>query len=541
MSFMRDPGTNSLLLAVMICSAGNAGASCTGPQAMVARLRAQPTTENAIALGSWFASNNQFECAVEIFREAQKTDPQSAQLHYLEGLALAGSGRPQSAIAPVQDAVRLQPDMIPPHLLLAALYERLNQHNQADEQWQQALAVDPQSEPALEAFSSALLARKDFIDVVGLLHHAPRTEALTLHLAAALQALNYLDGANDVLLEAMSAAPDSLPLANAEAVILIRKRSYLEAVKLLGYMSTRHPDDPEAQLQFLRILVLTQHNDIARPIGLKLLALTPHDPEVLYLNGVLDYAVGKYDDARAHLEEAVRLVPDFFHSRFYLGVVLVHFREWEEAREHLEKAIALGDTEPKVHYELGMALHGLGENDKANDEAKQYQDLKQAEEDELEGNAEASQGDEDLAGGKVQEAIGHYREACGKVPGSAGFKYKLAIALHKSGDNDGERELLEEAIKLDPNHARAQKQLGHLLARSGDAAGAIEHFQMAVHAAPAWTEAWINLAAELAMQERFAEAREAAAMALRLDPGNAKAQKLSDRLDRDPRAQQSPQ
>ena len=147
MSFMRDPGTNSLLLAVMICSAGNAGASCTGPQAMVARLRAQPTTENAIALGSWFASNNQFECAVEIFREAQKTDPQSAQLHYLEGLALAGSGRPQSAIAPVQDAVRLQPDMIPPHLLLAALYERLNQHNQADEQWQQALAVDPQSEP----------------------------------------------------------------------------------------------------------------------------------------------------------------------------------------------------------------------------------------------------------------------------------------------------------------------------------------------------------------------------------------------------------
>jgi len=64
---------------------------------------------------------------------------------------------------------------------------------------------------------------------------------------------------------------------------------------------------------------------------------------------------------------------------------------------------------------------------------------------------------------------------------------------------------------------------------------------MAVHAAPAWTEAWNNLAAELAMQERFAEAREAAAMALRLDPGNAKAQKLSDRLDRDPRAQQSPQ
>jgi len=29
-------------------------------------------------------------------------------------------------------------------------------------------------------------------------------------------------------------------------------------------------------------------------------------------------------------------------------------------------------------------------------------------------------------------------------------------------------------------------------------------------------------------------------MALRLDPGNAKAQKLSDQLDRDPRARQDP-
>jgi tetratricopeptide (TPR) repeat protein len=508
---------------------------------MMARLRATPTTENAVALGDWFASNKRFDCAIETFREAEKTDPQSAQLHYLEGLAFAGSGRPTAAIPPLQNAIRLQPDVIPPHLLLATLYEQSGLHDQADEQWKQALAVDPQSEPALEGLSGALLARKDFIDVIGLLHHAPRTEPLALRLAAALEALNYLDGANDVLVEAMKLAPDSLPLANAEAAILIRKWSYLETVKLLGYMTTLHPDDRGAELQFLRILVLTQHNDLARPIGLKLLAQTPHDPEVLYLNGVLDYAVGNYADAKAHLEEAVSQVPDFFHSRYYLGVVLVHYREWEEAREHLEKAIALGDTEPKVYYELGMALHGLGENDKANDEINRYQDLRQAEEDEIEANAQASQGDEELAGGRIEEAIGHYREACDKLPEKAGFKYKLAVALHKSGDTDGERKQLEEAVKLDPQLARAQRQLGYLLARSGDAAGAVEHFQMAVRAAPAWTEAWINLAAELAIESKFTEAREAVAMALRLDPGDAKAQRLNDRLARDPGGQHADQ
>ena len=94
-------------------------------------------------------------------------------------------------------------------------------------------------------------------------------------------------------------------------------------------------------------------------------------------------------------------------------------------------------------------------------------------------------------------------------------------------------------MKLDPQLAPAQRQLGYLLARSGDAAGAVEHFQLAVHAAPRWVEAWINLAGALATEEHFPEARDAAATALRLDPANEQARRLSDRLASDPAAQQA--
>ena len=66
--------------------------------------------------------------------------------------------------------------------------------------------------PAADRYT---LVRRLYLDVIGLLHHAARTEGVTLRLAAALQALNYLDGASDVLTEAMKRAPDSLPLANA--------------------------------------------------------------------------------------------------------------------------------------------------------------------------------------------------------------------------------------------------------------------------------------------------------------------------------------
>jgi tetratricopeptide (TPR) repeat protein len=533
------PGKVSLVCAIGLCCCLNANAQCKLPPELDAKLRVHPSTDVAIDAGNWFGSHQQFDCAVQSFRAALKTDPNSAQLYYLEGLALANSQHPDEAVEAVRQSTQLDSKVIKPHLLLASLYEQAGRHDDADKQWKLALAIDPRSELALESFSTALLVRKDYIGVVGLLQHAPRTETLTLHLAEALDALNYLDGAMDVLLEAAKLTPDSLSLAKAESVILIKKRSYLEATKLWRYTVAQHPGNRDAELQYLRILVMTQHNDLARPLGLKLLAQTPHDPEILYLNGVVDRAVGDNASAKAHLEEAVAQVPDFFYSRYHLGVVLVSLHEWKEGKENLEKAIALGYTSAEVHYELAMALHGLGEMDRAAQELQQYQDMKKADEGRLEAAARSAQADDELAAGNIQEAIRHYREACDMAPDDGSVKYKLSVALHRAGDLEGERTQLEAAVKLDPKLAAAQKELGYLLSRTGDAAGAVEHFKLAVEAQPAWTDAWINLAAELAVQEHFEDARKAVAMALRLDPGDAGARELSDQLDHDPAAQQA--
>ena len=539
MGILRGLGICWILLAAGIGLAAQTHSACAGPRQLTANLRAHSTAENAIQLGNWFAGQKQFDCATDTFRDALKTNPDSAQLNYLEALALVESGHSGSAIPLLENSIRLEPGVDTPRLLLATLYAHDGQSSLADEQWKQALIIDPKSEIALEDYSNALLVRKDYAGVIGVLQNAPRTEVLAIRLAQALTALNYLDGANAVLLEAMKLSPDSLPLANAESVVLIKQRSYPEAVKLWEYMTAHHPGDRGAELPYLRVLVLTEHNDLARPLGLKLLAQTPHDPEVLYLNGVVDHAVGDYAASKAHLEEAVAQVPDFYYSRYHLGVVLVSLHEWKEARENLEKAIALGDTEPKAHFELAMDLRGLGESEQASKELKEFQDLKKDESDALEAASRAAQADGELTAGKVQEAIAHYREACDAEPGKASYKFRLSLALHKAGDLEGERAQLEQTVKLDPDLAAAQRELGYLLARAGDADGAVEHFKMAVNAAPGWVDAWINLAAELAVEAHFSEAREAVAKALTLDPGNAQAHKLSDRLAQDPAAQQA--
>jgi tetratricopeptide (TPR) repeat protein len=530
----------SLLVASLILTcAAVAQAACDGPPALAATLRADPTTENAIALGNWFAGHKQFDCAYTTFRTALEADPQSAQLNYLVGLALIGEGKASEAVAALQDSIRLQPDAIKPHLILAHVFDKQEDHDKAIEQWRQALDIDPNSIPALEGMSANLLAKEDYVGVVTLLKDAPRTEKLAINLSQALGVLNFLNEAKQVLTDAMTLSPNSVPLASAMTVVLVKQLRYQEAINLLQQTVDANPGNLDAELQLFRLLVLTNHINQARPMGPKLLAARPHDPEVLYLNGIVERIMGDYPQAKAHLEEAVASAPNFFNSRYNLGMVLVFLHEWPEAAEQLQKAIALGAIEPQVHFELAKAYRGLGQDDKAQQEMTRYQTLKKDDETALEASESAAQGDKDLSEGKVKDAIDEYRAAAEGQPGNAEYKFKLALALNAAGDMAAERTALEEAVNLNPKLPAAQKQLGFVLSRSGDVHGAIEHFRLAVQASPAWVDAWINLAGELAEAGQFSEARSAVANAIRLDPANPQARELSDQLARDPSAQLS--
>jgi len=527
------------VLAVVLGFAATAHGACTGPADLLAKLKAHPTTDNAVLLGSYYASHKQFDCAVATFRAALNGDPKSAQLHYLAGLAFFDSNRNAEALPELQKAIALDPEVIKPHEVLAFVLDQTGRRQEAEQQWHQALAIDPKSTIALEGLSQELLDRNAYIDVVVLLRSAPHTEKLTINLARALGNMNMLDEARDTLTEALSAHPNSLPLSSALIVVLVKQVRFQDAINLAQHIADANPTNQDAVVQLFRILVLTNHINAARPIGPKLLAARPHDPEVLYLNGIVLRSVGDYPGARKLLEQSVAADPNSPNSHYELGMVLVFLKDWAPARQELEKAFAMGAKEPQAHYQLALALRGLGEADLARKELSAYEQQKASDEANLEASMKASQGDDELKNDKVQDAIGHYKEAVAAKPDNANYKYRLALALHKTGDADGERAQLEQAVQLDPSLAGAQNELGYLLSRGGDSTGAIEHFRQAVHAAPGYVDAWINLAAEFAMAGQFPEARDAIAMALRLEPENDRAQKLNDRLSHDSAAQQA--
>jgi len=510
-----------------------ASAACSAPPAMKARIQARPTAEAYAGLGGWFGDRRQFVCAAEAYAHAFKLQPHSSAYAYMWGLSLSSGGQFQKAVDPLQQATRLNPSDIRPHLVLAAALDRMKNTAEGEAEWRAALAIDPESAVALDSLSQHFLDRKDYSSVIALLDKPGkerlRTPAQSLNLGVAYAGRVELDKAYNVLREGLNNNPDSLPLANELAVVLMLLGRDQEAYAVFDLALARHPGDQPTQILYLHTLV-SSSSEKAPELGRKLLAAYPDQWEVLYLVGVLESREADFEHARAHLERSVALNPGYYQAHDELGSILAKQGDLPGAREHLEKAIALGDNQPEVQYDLAKVLQRLGDTAQAQEKLRIYQQLKKARSETTQAAGKAEVGDQAMATGDPAKAASLYKEALENDPDEPLLYYKLSKALDKLKDLAGEKAALQRAIQLNPSLAEAQNQMGYLAARDGDLAPAEGYFRAAVGASPSYTGAWINLAATLASEEKWQDARQAVGRALEIDPDNAEARELGQAL-----------
>ena len=530
--FMRIPAGRLFfgvaLFSMALCSDLSA-ATCQPPPTLAARLKSHPTPQTWSDLGNWFGERSQFDCAAEAFRSALRLAPSDAKLNYLLGLALYQSQRYDEAIPPLRKSTAADPGQLPTHLLLGSSLSRTGQLPEAEEQWRAALRIDPSSQMALHGLAEALLREQDYGAVIELLHDAHLDDTLTVDLATAYGNGGQLDDAIAVVTRAMETS--SSPALSVTLVTLYIKESRSDDAERAAQKAyAQHPDSFAVQIAYMKTLVLNGDWAPARPLGKKLLLEKPHDFDVLYANGVLERQDNEFEAARDHLTEAADLNPRASDVFYNLGVAFARLHNPRNAIEPLRKAIALGDKQPEVHFELANALRATGDTDGARQEMAAYQQAVKDGENYTLAVSKTKEADGDLAKGDLELAIQRYREGFQAFPKYTLAGYKLALALDKAGQSDEERSVLQQVVTTDPGFAAALYQLGYLESRSGDNASAEQHFRQAVSAAPAYTQAWISLAATLGMESKFPAAQEALATALHLDPRNAEARELSHEL-----------
>jgi Flp pilus assembly protein TadD len=101
------------------------------------------TTSQLVEQGNKFASERQYDRAVDAFRRAIKLNPNLAEAYHGLGRVYVDMGRPSDALVPLQTAVRLEPDNALAHVNLAITLENLRRFDDALLELNEAKRLNP--------------------------------------------------------------------------------------------------------------------------------------------------------------------------------------------------------------------------------------------------------------------------------------------------------------------------------------------------------------------------------------------------------------
>jgi Flp pilus assembly protein TadD len=128
--------------------------------------------------------------------------------------------------------------------------------------------------------------------------------------------------------------------------------------------------------------------------------------------------------------------------------------------------------------------------------------------------------------GKQEQAIDHLRKALRLKPDFADAQNNLGAGLAQMGDQQGAEMAFRAALSINPYDAETRANLGRLLAGKGDWTQAAFHLQKAVQLDSTDANAHMAYTVVLLQMHRLPEAEDEAEAAVKADPKSSQAQDL---------------
>lgn len=199
---------------------------------------------------------------------------------------------------------------------------------------------------------------------------------------------------------------------------------------------------------------------------------------------------GRFDEAIAECQKALKIKPDFAAAHVDLGAALVENQRGgdgarrqngavDEAIVHYRRALQIKPDFAQAHSNLGTALLLKGQVDEA---IAHYQ--KALEIDPNFAEARYSLGNAFLTEGKYSESIADYEAAVRIRPDYFEAHYNLGRVLATIGKTGEALKELNEALRVDGNSAKVHCALGSLLGRMGHREEAVAHLVEALRLKP---------------------------------------------------------
>jgi protein O-GlcNAc transferase len=287
------------------------------------------TADQALAAAVAHHRARRLDEAEGLYRLALTLDPDNAGAHYLLGVIMAETGRPEQAVSSLEAAIRCRSDVAAYHAYLGATLQSLDRHEEALAAWVRTAELDPASTIAwmnIADLDSRLGRNEDAVrDYERVLEIQPDLVDAHCNIGGILRDLGRFDEAITHCLTALTVRP-GYPQANYNLA--------------LCYKDLDQPGDA----------VPCYRQALADQIVLEI-------PRASLLTdlAVCLMALGQLDEAERHLREALDLALGHPASHRAMGNLLTTLGRYGEAGAHFRRA---ADSDPGNCNHLRAFLHG---------------------------------------------------------------------------------------------------------------------------------------------------------------------------------------
>ena len=404
------------------------------------------------------SAQKSYRAAVFYLTQGLSTSP-SAEMAQQMRTALAVTdaqlGNYDDAIPLFREASTAQPESAELHFDLATAYAHLKNYTDAVNEYREVLRLDPHRNDAQLLLAKALLNQSLVEESLPVLRdyvqHNPNSPEGLEVLGDALKESSHSQEAIDILQRAIRANPATFKAHYDLGAVLGRSNQLQAAIRELRVAVKLNPDSPDARYQLARLLSRDKEDAASKEQLARFSALKE--------------------------EEERQSKAGFFINRASAAFQQGHA---EEARENYEQALALQPHDPKLHYNLAIALS----KSNAADEQRELR--------------------------KAIELDPNFFEAHSQLGSSLLSAGRLAEAEHEFRVAEG----------LDPSSPEALNNLGTVFGREGKNEDAEKLFQRAIAADPGAPLGFVNLGLTLAAQKKYDDAQQQLHAALKLDPKN---------------------
>jgi tetratricopeptide (TPR) repeat protein len=285
-------------------------------------------------------------------------------------LLLGRAGVVPEAITVLEHAKQSSDESYALSFNLASLYLLNSDPKRALDNYDQALALEPKSLPALR--QAGIVAEKQGELERSLSYWlrakklAPDDPEILLDFGRVCLKMDLLEDAEPALTKAASLRPDDPAYQYTLASANVGKKQFDAAQSILEKLLQKNPQDAQVQYALGSILYLKGHLTEAKTYLSESVRLQPQQVASYYYLALIARDQGRDTEAIERLETLLQRYPDHASSCELLGELLMSAHKYPEAENNLQKAVRLNPTSVKANYQLGLLLSRMGKKSEAN-------------------------------------------------------------------------------------------------------------------------------------------------------------------------------